>query len=181
MRSGLEGVAVMVGHRPRRPVCGLQVVSAISVSCASSVRLTFPDRRRPAAAGCTGEAMTVTYASLSNMWDQVILPRVGDVYVFGGSLSPTGSEAGHRLHRGLLRGQRGPDLRSSDELAAPVLDRHLRRSPARPGRTVRQLLSTSTGSASPTPAMRRRRCGDLLGPTAARRHPGSHGVRSPGD
>lgn len=32
--------------------------------------------------------MSIPYDHLRYMWDQVILPRVGDVYVFGGSLSP---------------------------------------------------------------------------------------------
>lgn len=38
--------------------------------------------------------MTVTYQNLQYMWNQVILPRVGDVYVFGGSLSPTAVQQG---------------------------------------------------------------------------------------
>jgi hypothetical protein len=38
--------------------------------------------------------VTVTYANLNFMWSQVILPRVGDVYVFGGSLSPTAVNQG---------------------------------------------------------------------------------------
>jgi hypothetical protein len=40
------------------------------------------------------EVMTVTYANLQFMWGQVIDPRVGDVYVFGGSLSPTAVNQG---------------------------------------------------------------------------------------
>lgn len=38
--------------------------------------------------------MSVLYQHLQYMWDQVILPRIGDVYVFGGSLSPTALNQG---------------------------------------------------------------------------------------
>jgi hypothetical protein len=38
--------------------------------------------------------MTVQYSALEFMWNQVILPRVGDVYVYGGSLSPTAVQQG---------------------------------------------------------------------------------------
>jgi hypothetical protein len=38
--------------------------------------------------------MTVTLADVNYMWQQVIIPRVGDVYVFGGSLSPTAVNQG---------------------------------------------------------------------------------------
>jgi hypothetical protein len=38
--------------------------------------------------------VTVTLADLQFMWTSVILPRQGDVYVFGGSLSPTAVQVG---------------------------------------------------------------------------------------
>jgi hypothetical protein len=38
--------------------------------------------------------MTVTMANVNYMWTQVIMPRQGDVYVFGGSLSPTAVQQG---------------------------------------------------------------------------------------
>jgi len=38
--------------------------------------------------------MTVTLANVNYMWTQVIMPRVGNVYVFGGSLSPNAVRQG---------------------------------------------------------------------------------------
>jgi hypothetical protein len=38
--------------------------------------------------------MSVPYLNLAFMWQTVILPRCGDVYVFGGSLSPTAVNQG---------------------------------------------------------------------------------------